>query len=40
MSAHEGDQPDEQADESPTAGAVEEAMKPEVRRAWRRRCSA
>jgi hypothetical protein len=33
MSAHEGDQPDEQADESQIAGAVEEALKPEVWRA-------
>jgi hypothetical protein len=33
MSADEGDQPDEQADESQIAGAVEEALKPEVWRA-------
>jgi len=33
MTAHEGDQPDEQADESRIADAVEQAMKPEVWRA-------
>ncbi|WP_433785042.1 hypothetical protein ACQPX6_01875 [Actinomycetospora sp. CA-101289] len=33
MAADEGDQPDEQPGESQIAGAVEEALQPEVRRA-------